>query len=107
VHPFHRDKAGNLSAGIWLIGIGLLLASRSFWPGILFLAGATSLIQAYAHPDRRGSARGGILLILLGLWAIMRFSVPFLLVAFGVWMILSAVTSAVPVRKPFVDQTLD
>ncbi|WP_165245734.1 hypothetical protein [Paludisphaera soli] len=107
MHPYHREKAGKLSAGIWLIGIGLLLASRSFWPGILFLAGATALIGAYFDPERRGSARAGIVLILLGLWSIMRFSVPFLLVAIGVGMILSAISAVAPARKPYVDQTLD
>ncbi|AMV39320.1 hypothetical protein [Planctomyces sp. SH-PL62] len=103
----HRDDTRAVSAGIWLIGIGLLLASRQFWPGILFLAGAVSLVQAYAQPRRRSAARAGIILILVGFWAIMRFSLPFFLVAIGVWMILTSAMTTAPSRKPYIDQTLD
>lgn len=103
----HRKNTRAVSAGIWLVGIGLLLASRQFWPGILFLAGAVSLIQAYANPGRRSAARAGIILILVGFWAIMRFSIPFLLVAIGVGLIVSAVSATGSSRKPFVDRMLD
>ena len=44
------QRANAVTGGIWLIGLGVLFATRFWFPGILFLAGITAIVQ--------GSARG-------------------------------------------------
>jgi len=102
-----RHRTNQISTGIWLVGIGVLLAVRQFWPGVLFLAGTVFLVRAAHAPEPRHAGRVGLLLILLGIWSIMRFSLPFLLIVVGAWMIVSAVSAASSMRKPFIDPRLD
>ncbi|OJW22208.1 MAG: hypothetical protein BGO49_19475 [Planctomycetales bacterium 71-10] len=104
--PTH-DKSGLIIAGLWLIGLAALLEARWVWPGILFLGGATGLATAYRHPERRDAGRAGALMILLGAWATMRFSLPALFVCLGTGMIASALLRGTAGPKPYVDSTLD
>lgn len=101
------ERPTRLLVAVWLIGLGVLYASKRFWPGILFLGGATALIQAYYYPERRNTGRFGVFMILLGLWAMLRLSLPVLLIGLGVYLIFSSLFSTGVRRKPHVDQTLD
>lgn len=104
----HRyDKSGLIIAGLWLIGLAALLEARRVWPGILFLCGATALVAAYRHPERRHAGRAGAAMILLGVWATMRFSLPALFVGVGAAMIDFALLRGAAEPKPYVDSTLD
>lgn len=104
----HRyDKSGLIIAGLWLIGLAALLEARWIWPGILFLGGATALVAAYRHPERRDAGRAGAAMVLLGVWATMRFSLPALFVCLGTGMIASALLRGAAEPKPYVDSTLD
>ncbi|WP_165075711.1 hypothetical protein [Paludisphaera rhizosphaerae] len=105
--PATSESPSRLLVAVWLVGLGVLYASKRFWPGILFLAGATALIQAYYYPERRNTGRFGVFMILLGLWAMLRLSLPFLLIGLGVYLIFSSLSSMGAGRKPHVDQTLD
>lgn len=106
----NRDRSRILTLGVWLIGLGILFETRLWWPGILFLGAAAALIQAwtaYGPEDRRTMTRVGVTLALIGFWALVRFSVAFLLVGFGVWVVVSALRPPPIPRKPFVDHRLD
>ncbi|MDG3003113.1 hypothetical protein [Paludisphaera mucosa] len=107
MNAYDSQRNRHLTIGIWLVGLGFLLAARRIWPGILFVGGAVALVQAYYDPERRNAGRAGIAMILLGLWAMLSFSAPVLFVGLGVWMIFSAIAASTATRKPFVDQTLD
>jgi len=102
------ERANAVTVGIWLIGLGVLFATRFWFPGILFLAGTTAIVQGSA---RRGTGwaplHGGVWLILVGAWAMMRFNLTVLLVGLGVSVIVAAVMRPSPFHKPFVDRTLE
>jgi hypothetical protein len=38
--------AGRINAGIWLIGLGVLWLTNTWWPGILILIGVSLLVQS-------------------------------------------------------------
>jgi hypothetical protein len=101
------QRATALTAGIWLIGLGLLIATKSWWPGILLLVGIIVIIQGYFSGRQRQAIRGGLMAIAIGVWAACKFNVALLFVGLGVYIIYSAVFSQDPRRKPYVDNTLE
>lgn len=107
----NHDKSRILTLGVWLIGLGILFETRLWWPGIIFLAAAAALIQAwaaYGPDDRRTMSRVGVTLTLIGFWALLRFSMAFLLVGVGLWVVVSTLrTPAITRRKPYIDHRLD
>src|SRR5438876_445365 len=42
---WNAQRANAVTGGIWLIGLGVLFATHFWWPGILFLAGITAIVQ--------------------------------------------------------------
>ena len=98
---------GNADARIFVIGLGVLFATRLWWPGILFLAGLTAIVQGYCDPRRRSGIQGGTIAILVGIWAATRFNLTVLLVTLGVSLIVRALAQSGQVAKPYVDNTLD
>lgn len=106
----NRDRSRILTGCVWLVGLGVLFETRMWWPGILFLGAATAWIQAwagYGADDRRGMIRAGAILALVGLWALTRFNMAFLLVGFGALGVVSALRTPPVSRKPYVDHRLD
>ena len=101
------QRANAVTGGIWLIGLGVLFATRFWFPGILFLAGITAMIQGSAHGGRWQPIHGGLWLLLIGAWMLTRFNLTFLLVTLGVYVIVAALIRPSPFRKPYVDQTLE
>lgn len=41
----------DLQAGIWLVGLGFLFLTDTFWPGILILVGLSILIDSLYKPQ--------------------------------------------------------
>ena len=102
------ERANAVSGGIWLIGLGVLFATRCWFPGVLFLAGATVMIQGSARGDAgRAPFRGGVCLVLIGFWAMTRFNLTALFVGLGVYVIMAALMRPNHFHKPFVDRTLE
>ncbi len=104
---WNSQRANAVTGGIWLIGLGVLLATRYWFPGILFLAGITALIQGSAHGSGWQPMHGGLWLLLIAAWAMMRFSPVVLFVGLGVYVIIAALMKPNPFHKPYVDQTLE
>jgi hypothetical protein len=73
---------------------------RWIWPGILFLGGATALVAAQYRPERRHAGRIGLAMIVLGIWAVMRFALPALLIGLGTAIILAALLPRPAEPKP-------
>jgi hypothetical protein len=103
----NQQRAGALTAGTWLIGLGILIASKAWWPGILLLIGFTVVIQGCFSGWNRQTIRGGILGIAIGVWAACKFNVALLFVGLGAFIILSAMVSPSSLHKPYVDNTLE
>ena len=62
--------------GIWLIGLGILFATRFWWPGIMFLIGITAIVEGWLR-RQPGMDPGGFWSILIGVWALTGSTWPF------------------------------
>jgi hypothetical protein len=101
------QRANAVTGGIWLIGLGVLLATKFWFPGILFLAGITAIVQGSGRRPGWQSVHGGLWLILIAAWAMMRFNMTVLFVGLGVYVIIAALMKPNLFHKPYVDQTLE
>ncbi len=101
------QRSNGITAGIWLIGLGLLMATKAWWPGILLLLGITVIVQGWLSGRPRHLTRGGMMAIAIGVWAACKFNIALLFVGLGVYVIYTALLSTQPFRKPYVDHTLD
>ncbi len=101
------ERANAVTGGVWLIGLGVLFATGYWWPGILFLVGVTALVEGSARGARWQSIHGGLLILLIACWAMMRFNLTVFFVALGVYVIVAALIKPSPFRKPYVDQSLE
>ena len=66
----HRAFIG----GIWLIGFGILFATRAWWPGIMFVIGITAIIEGWLRRQPWYGIQAGFWSILIGVWALTRFN---------------------------------
>jgi hypothetical protein len=103
----HPNQASAVTGGIWLIGIGVLFATRLWWPGILVLVGLTAVIQQWASGQRWYGMHAGFWLILVAVWACFRYNIAILFVALGIYVIATAFWQPGIFRKPHVDNTLE
>ncbi len=62
----HRAFIG----GIWLIGFGILFATRAWWPGIMFVIGITAIIEGWLRRQPWYGMQAGFWSILIGVWAL-------------------------------------
>jgi len=92
---------------MWLVGTGLLLASRHIWPEILLVVGSIKLAESLFITGRRRSRRTGIVMIVLGLFLTFRLGLVEILVLLSAWMIVDSLRYRNPYRKPVVDVSLD
>lgn len=102
-----QERANAVTAGIWLIGLGVLFATRFWWPGILFLIGITAIVRGSVGHHGLAPIHGGIWLLLIGCWALMRFNLTMFFVVLGVYVIIVGLTRPNPFQKPYVDRTLE
>lgn len=95
--------------GIWLIGFGVLFATRAWWPGIMFLLAITAIVEGWLENRSWYGIQGGFWAFFIGVWALTRFSLPLLLVGLGISSIVGAFTrpGPSPKPKPFVDSSFE
>ncbi len=104
----NRDQSNAVIAGIWLIGFGILFATKAWFPGIFFLIAVTALAQGIMYGRSWPAIQGAFWLAALGLWAVFRFNVAFLFVAMGIAVLARAFLSPRnATEKPYVDNTLE
>jgi hypothetical protein len=103
----HWQQSSAITAGIWLIGLGILFATRFWWPGILILVAVTSIVQGWSLGRPGNGLHVAFWMILIAVWAMVRFSTAFLFIALGLYVIFSAMVKPEILRKPYVDNTLE
>jgi hypothetical protein len=104
---FNAQQANALTGGVWLIGFGILFATRYWWPGIMFLVGITAIVQGLVQGRGWSTIHGGYWAILIGVWAVLKFNMAVFFIGMGVYVILSACFNPGFLRKPYVDNTLE
>jgi hypothetical protein len=88
---FNR-RDNPIAGGVFLIGLGLLFATGAWWPGILYVLGASAITQGVVERGNRSAIIGGLWMIGIGMLFGFGFSLPLLLVGIGAVLILSALT---------------
>lgn len=106
--PLTREQSGAVIGAIWLIGFGVLFATRAWFPGILFLIALTALAQGLMWGRSWPAIQGAFWLAALGLWALFRFNVAILFVVLGLAVLARAFFPGPSSGgKPYVDNSLE
>jgi hypothetical protein len=78
-------QAAAISSAVWLVGIGVLIVTGWWWPGMMFVIGVGAIIQGFV--DGRGwyALQGGFWSLGIGAWALSGYNilVLFILIAFS------------------------
>src|SRR5208337_3550421 len=82
MHP-EPGRRRTLIGGIWLIGLGVLFATRFWWPGIMFLIAITAFIEGWLNDQPWYGIQSGFWSAFIGVWALARYSLAFLLIGLG------------------------
>jgi len=83
-----KERVDQISGGVFLIGLALLFTTGiGFWPGILFVIGASSLARGMAEGREWYSVQGALWMIGLGLFFTVGFNMPLLLIVIGLSML--------------------
>jgi hypothetical protein len=90
-------RADQLSVGVWLIGLGILLATGRWWPGILFVLGAATIVRGLAEGRGWQALQGAFWIIGVGLWFALGTNLAVLLILLGLGVVLTAFG-----RRPWV-----
>ncbi len=103
-----HDSRRAWVGGTWLIGLGILFATRTWWPGILVLFGIALVVHAFVTNQGMARVHGGLWAILIGVWVATRFNMAFLLISLGVFVILRSVLTSTDIgKKPYFDNRLE
>ena len=102
-------RTNTVMGGVWLIGLGVLFATKAWWPGIMFLIAITAVIEGWLNDQLWYGIQGGYWSVFIGLWALARFNLAFLFVGLGISTIIGALIKPSPFSKPkpFVDGSLE
>ena len=109
MHVVHRYVAVVYPA-IWLIGLGFLFATTgNWWPGVIFLAGATAMVYGLTgNPGAYRSLQAGLLAVGIGVWDLLHYNLAAMFVVVGVVVLLAALLRPTDqTSKPPTDPTLE
>lgn len=89
---YSKSYADRVSGAVFLIGLGLLFTPLGgivggFFPGILFVIGASAIARGMAEGLPWYNVSGGLGMIGLGLVFLVGFSLPLLLILLGLAML--------------------
>ena len=89
---YSKSYADRVSGAVFLIGLGLMFTPLAnivggFWPGILFVLGASAIARGVAEGQPWYNVSGGLWLIGLGIVFLIGFSLPLLLILIGLTML--------------------
>jgi hypothetical protein len=102
------ERANQVTGGVWLIGLGLLFYTGFWWPGVLFVLGASAIVQGLVEGRGWYGLQGGLWLVGIGVWALFHFNIALFFVVLGASMVISALVRPPFLgKKPYVDNTLE
>jgi hypothetical protein len=100
-----QDRANEIAGALFLIGLGLLFYF-GFWPGIMFVIGTVSIVQALAEGRGWYALQAGAWSFGIGIWALFHFNMAVFFVLLGVSALIGALVRP-PFLKPKVDNYLE
>ncbi len=106
-----EQRAEHLSTAVWLIGLGVMLGTRSFFPNILFVAVAAAVVKGVAEGKSLRDYEWVVWTLAVGVWFVMGLKLSALIVSAGIaWLVLtllSPVVDSYTQAKPYVDKSLE
>ncbi len=89
---YSKSYADRVSGAVFLIGLGLLFTSLGgivggFFPGILFVIGASAFARGMAEGQQWYSVSGAMWMVGIGLVFLLGFNLPLLLILIGLTML--------------------
>jgi hypothetical protein len=84
------DRANQVAAGVFLIGLAALFYTGRWWPGIMFLIGAMTIVEGLVKGRGWYAFQAGAWLIGIGVWAFFHFSLVILFALIGASLIIGA-----------------
>ncbi|GAB4572197.1 MAG: hypothetical protein Kow0077_10910 [Anaerolineae bacterium] len=95
-----RQHAEQVAGGVFLIGLAVLFMTGAWWPGIMFVIGASSLARGLAQGNNWHTMQGGLWMIGIGLMFLFGFNIGVLLLVIGLSMLFGYMF-----RPPFLDRS--
>lgn len=80
---YSKRSGDQFGGGIFLIGLALLFMTGYWWPGLLFVIGASNIARGMAEGREWYNVSGGIGLIGLGIVFAIGFNLPLILLMIG------------------------
>ena len=85
----NSKRSGQITGGIFFIGIAVLALTRFWWPGILVVMGITAIVSGALQGRQWHAVSGGLWLIGIAALAYTGFWWPGILVVMGITAIVS------------------
>ena len=82
-----KHQGDRIAGAVFLIGLGVLFLTGYWWPGILFVIGASAMARGVSEGQAWYNVPGGLWMIGLGLVFAFGFSWPLMLILIGVSML--------------------
>ncbi len=82
-----KHSEHNMTGGVFLIGLAMLFITGYWFPGILFVIGATALADSMVGSRQEEARSGGIFMIGLGIIFAIGFRVELLFLMIGLGLI--------------------
>jgi hypothetical protein len=70
-----NKQAGAITSAVWLVGIGVLIVTGWWWPGIMFLIGIAAIIQGFVAGRGWYAFQGGLWTLGIGVWALFGYNI--------------------------------
>jgi hypothetical protein len=104
----NAQQANAITSAIWLVGIGILIVTGWWWPGIMFLIGVGSIVQGLVAGRGWYALQGGLWTIGIGVWALTSYSILTLFILIALSGLFSAFCKPPFMgTKPAPDPSLD
>lgn len=86
---YSKSYEDRVSGAVFLIGLGLLFTPiggivGGFFPGILFVIGASAFARGLAEGQEWYNVSGGMVMVGIGLFFLLGFNLPLLLILLGI-----------------------
>jgi hypothetical protein len=70
-----NQQAAAISSAVWLVGIGVLIVTGWWWPGIMFLIGISAIVQGFVVGPGWFEFQWGLWALGTGVWALLGYNI--------------------------------
>src|SRR3954452_1850717 len=86
-----KEQIHAITGAVWLFGLAAMFYTGRWWPGILFVVGASMIVEGLLNGQSWYTLQGAAWVIGIGVWAMLASQVWFLFLPLGVAVLLGAI----------------